>query len=104
MVRRAVLRVTVALTLLLGTVYVGWRWMFSVSWGRWWIAVPLVIATVVLVVACVIGVVRLWLHAETSTVGTAVNVARVGYDLLVMGIICRAALFRVPEPTTEATS
>jgi hypothetical protein len=74
MVRKAVLRVTVALTLLLG------------------------------VAACVTGVAHLWLHAKTSTVGTAVNVARVGYDLLVMGIICRAALFRVPEPTTEATS
>jgi hypothetical protein len=45
-----------------------------------------------------------WLHAESSTVGTAVNVAWVGYDLLVMSIVCRAALHRAPEATTEATS
>jgi cellulose synthase (UDP-forming) len=70
----------------------------------WRLVWPQVVATVVLVVACVIGVVRLWLHAETSTVGTAVNVAWVGYDLLVMSIIYRAALYRAPEPTREATS
>jgi cellulose synthase (UDP-forming) len=49
-------------------------------------------------------VVRLWLHAETSTVGTAVNVTWVGYDLLVISIIYRAALHRAPEPTRKATS
>jgi cellulose synthase (UDP-forming) len=69
----------------------------------WRLVWPQVVATAVLVVACVIGVVRLWLHAETSTVGTAVNVAWVAYDLLVMSIIYRAALYRAPEPMTEAT-
>jgi cellulose synthase (UDP-forming) len=69
----------------------------------WRLVWPQVVAAAVLVVACVIGVVRLWLHAETSTVGTAVNVAWVAYDLLVMSIIYRAALYRAPEPTTEAT-
>jgi cellulose synthase (UDP-forming) len=49
-------------------------------------------------------VIRLWLGAETSTVGTAVNVAWVGYDLLVISIIYRAALYRAPEPATEAAS
>ena len=34
----------VVLTLLLGTLYVSWRWLFSVNWGNWWIAVPLVVA------------------------------------------------------------
>jgi hypothetical protein len=33
-----------------------------------------------------------------------VNVAWVGYDLLVMSIIYRAALYRAPEPKREATS
>jgi cellulose synthase (UDP-forming) len=70
----------------------------------WRLVWPQVVATVVLVVACVIGVVRLWLHAETSTVGTAVNVAWVGYDLLVISVIYRAALYRAPEPTTEAAN
>ena len=44
MVKKAFTRRMVALTLLLGTVYVGWRWVFSVNWGAGWIAVPLVIA------------------------------------------------------------
>jgi cellulose synthase (UDP-forming) len=56
------------------------------------------------VVVCLIGVVRLWLHAETSTVGTAVNITWVGYDLLVISVIYRAALYRAPEPATEAAS
>jgi cellulose synthase (UDP-forming) len=70
----------------------------------WRLVWPQVVATVVMVVACLIGVVRLWLHAEASTVGTAVNVAWVGYDLLVMSIIYRAAVYRAPEGTTEETS
>lgn len=37
-------RVLVVLTLLTGTAYVAWRWLFSVNWENWWIAVPLVLA------------------------------------------------------------
>lgn len=44
MTKQLVIRVLVVLTLLLGTVYVGWRWLFSVNWPNWWIAVPLVLA------------------------------------------------------------
>lgn len=42
--RLAVIRVLVLLTLTFGTIYVGWRWLFSVNWPNWWIAVPLVLA------------------------------------------------------------
>jgi cellulose synthase/poly-beta-1,6-N-acetylglucosamine synthase-like glycosyltransferase len=42
--RRAWIRVLVALTLLLGVNYVVWRWLHSVNWQAWWIAVPLVLA------------------------------------------------------------
>ena len=42
--RMALTRIAVVLTLLFGTLYVGWRWMFSVYWEHWWIAVPLVLA------------------------------------------------------------
>ena len=38
------IRALVVLTLLLGTAYVGWRWLFSVNWPNWWIALPLVVA------------------------------------------------------------
>ncbi|GAB3435568.1 glycosyltransferase family protein [Flindersiella endophytica] len=42
--RRQVIRVLAALSVTLGTFYVGWRWLFSVNWPNWWIAVPLVVA------------------------------------------------------------
>lgn len=40
----ALTRLLVVLTLVTGTTYVGWRWLFSVNWDNWWIAVPLVVA------------------------------------------------------------
>ncbi|MGZ4451849.1 MAG: glycosyltransferase family 2 protein [Nocardioides sp.] len=42
--RLLLIRVIVVLTALLGINYVVWRWLFSVHWGAWWIAVPLVVA------------------------------------------------------------
>lgn len=44
MIRLLLVRLLVLLTLTFGTVYVGWRWLFSVNWTNWWIAVPLVVA------------------------------------------------------------
>ena len=38
------IRVIVLLTAALGINYVVWRWLFSVHWSAWWIAVPLVLA------------------------------------------------------------
>jgi cellulose synthase (UDP-forming) len=43
-VKQLVIRVLVLLTLVAGTIYVGWRWFYSVNWVNWWIAVPLVVA------------------------------------------------------------
>ena len=37
-------RLLVALTLLTGVNYVAWRWLVSLNWDAWWIAVPLVAA------------------------------------------------------------
>jgi cellulose synthase (UDP-forming) len=42
--RLLLIRVIVVLTTLLGINYVVWRWLFSVNWDAWWIAVPLVLA------------------------------------------------------------
>jgi cellulose synthase (UDP-forming) len=39
-----VTRAIAVLTLVAGTAYVGWRWVFSVNWTYWWIALPLVLA------------------------------------------------------------
>jgi cellulose synthase (UDP-forming) len=37
-------RIVAVLTAILGINYVAWRWLFSVNWDAWWIAVPLVLA------------------------------------------------------------
>lgn len=42
--RHLVIRVLALLSVLLGANYVVWRWLASVNWEAWWIAVPLVIA------------------------------------------------------------
>ncbi|KAA1426401.1 glycosyltransferase family 2 protein [Nocardioides antri] len=42
--RLLLLRVVTVLSLLAGTVYLTWRWGWSVNWEHWWIAVPLVLA------------------------------------------------------------
>lgn len=42
--RQLALRVVVLLAVLLGLNYTVWRWLESVNWTAWWIAVPLVIA------------------------------------------------------------
>lgn len=42
--RTWLLRLLVLVTAMLGINYVVWRWLFSLNWDAWWIAVPLVIA------------------------------------------------------------
>lgn len=41
---RLLVRVLVLLVLVLGVNYVAWRWLVSLNWDAWWIAVPLVLA------------------------------------------------------------
>jgi len=62
--RLLTIRLLVLLTLAFGTVYVGWRWTFSVNWPNWWIAVPLVIAeTYSLIDAYLFGI-TMWRFRE----------------------------------------
>lgn len=42
--RLLVIRIVVLVTAILGLNYVVWRWLASVNWDAWWIAVPLVLA------------------------------------------------------------
>ncbi|MET0468327.1 MAG: glycosyltransferase family 2 protein [Aeromicrobium sp.] len=70
----------------------------------WRLVWPQLTATVILLAACVIGVVRLWTGDATSTIGTVVNIVWVAYDLLVMSIIFRAALYRPADLTEEPAS
>jgi cellulose synthase (UDP-forming) len=54
--RSLVLRIIVAASLILGVNYVVWRWLFSLNWDAWWIAVPLVLAeTYSLIDVCLFG-------------------------------------------------
>lgn len=63
----------------------------------WRLVMPQLVACVVLVVATVVGLVRLWTGAASSVIGTGVNVAWVAYDVLVISVIFRAAAYRAPE-------
>src|SRR5215216_3438258 len=42
--RLVLLRLIVVATIILGVNYVAWRWLFSLNWDAWWIAIPLVLA------------------------------------------------------------
>ncbi|ARJ04136.1 cellulose synthase [Cnuibacter physcomitrellae] len=42
--RLVLLRIVVVLVVLLGANYIAWRWLFSLNWDAWWIAVPLIAA------------------------------------------------------------
>lgn len=56
MTRALLLRCVVAATIVLGINYVVWRWLFSLNWAAWWIAVPLVMAeTYSLIDVCLFG-------------------------------------------------
>jgi cellulose synthase (UDP-forming) len=43
-IRRVLIRVLVVLTVVAGLDYLLWRWMDSINWSHWWIAVPLALA------------------------------------------------------------
>ena len=43
-VRFAVIRVVAVVTVVVGVNYIAWRWLASLNWEAWWIAIPLVVA------------------------------------------------------------
>lgn len=54
--RMLLLRIIVLLTIALGVNYVAWRWVASLNWDAWWIAVPLIAAeTYSLIDVCLYG-------------------------------------------------
>ena len=63
----------------------------------WRLIWPQLTAMAVLVLACVVGGLRLWAGTTTSVIGTGVNWLWVAYDLLVLSVIIEAARFRQPE-------
>ncbi len=104
---RAVVRILVVLTLCLGVNYVVWRWLESVNWSAWWIAVPLVVAeTYSLVDAFLFGM-TMWRVKERGEPpapppGATVDVFVTTYDEpvdLVMTTALAARDIRFPHRT-----
>ncbi|WP_207456442.1 glycosyltransferase family 2 protein [Herbiconiux sp. SYSU D00978] len=60
MTRILVVRILVFLTIVLGVNYVAWRWLASVNWEAWWIAVPLVAAETYSLIDVILFGVTVW--------------------------------------------
>lgn len=105
--RMLLLRVIVVLTILLGVNYVAWRWLFSLNWDAWWIAVPLVAAeTYSLIDVCLFGM-TMWRAkgrpappppAPDATVDVFITTYNEPIDL-VMATALAAQAIRFPHET-----
>ena len=62
--RLFLLRLIVVLTAILGVNYVAWRWLFSLNWDAWWIAIPLIIAETYSLIDVLLFGMTMW-HAKT---------------------------------------
>ena len=60
MTRLSWLRLVAAATCIAGTVYVAWRWGFSVNWENWWIGVPLVVAETYAIIDLYLFAATIW--------------------------------------------
>lgn len=54
------LRLLIVCTALLGVNYIVWRWLESINWSAWWIAVPLVIAETYSVIDSLLFGLTMW--------------------------------------------
>ncbi|RZI82710.1 MAG: cellulose synthase, partial [Microbacterium sp.] len=54
------MRALAVVSVLLGVNYVVWRWLASVNWEAWWIAVPLVVAETYSLVDTFLFAVTMW--------------------------------------------
>ncbi|MCW2582929.1 MAG: hypothetical protein JWQ53_1719, partial [Klenkia sp.] len=62
--RLVVIRSLVLLTVLLGLNYIVWRWLFSVNWSAWWLAVPLVVAETYSLVDSLLFGLTMWRYRQ----------------------------------------
>ena len=69
---------------------------------HWWLAWPQLAAMLLLVVAAIVGTVRLVLGYFDDSAGTLVNLFWVGYDLLLLSV-CVEALTHRPAPERNVT-
>ena len=83
--RLVLLRVAATLTIVLGVNYIAWRWLESVNWSAWWIAVPLVLAETFSLVDVGLFAVTMWRARERPAPppppdGATVDVLITTYD------------------------
>ncbi len=62
-----ILRIVALATVALGVNYVAWRWLASINWDAWWIAVPLVIAETYSLVDVALFALTMWRARERTT-------------------------------------
>lgn len=104
--RPVLLRIVALLAVLAGVNYVVWRWLASVNWEAWWIAVPLVIAETYSLVDTFFFALTMWRMRvrngpEAPAQGTA-DVFITTYDepvALVMTTATAAQRIRYPHTT-----
>lgn len=65
--RLLLIRTIVILTSILGLNYVVWRWLFSVNWDAWWIAVPLILAETYSLIDSLLFGLGMWRLKERET-------------------------------------
>lgn len=106
-VRLLLLRIVALLTMVLGVNYVVWRWLESVNWSAWWIAVPLVIAETYSFIDVGLFAITMWrarrrpeppAPAEDATVDVFVTTYNEPIDL-VMHTAVAARAIRFPHRT-----
>ncbi len=101
-----VVRLLVVLTVILGVNYLAWRWLESLNWSAWWIAVPLVLAeTYSLIDVCLFGMTMWRLKERTpppAPPGMTVDVFITTYNEpldMVMDTALAAQRIRYPHST-----
>ena len=106
-VRKAVIRVLVVLTLSLGLNYLVWRYLNTVNWSAWWIAVPLVLAETYSFIDSVLFGITMWRirergeppsPPENATVDVFITTYNEPIDM-VMTTARAAAAIRSPHTT-----
>jgi cellulose synthase (UDP-forming) len=106
-VRKALIRILVVLTLSLGANYLLWRYLNTVNWSAWWIAVPLVLAETYSLIDSILFGVTMWRLKERGEPppppeGATVDVFITTYNEpidLVMTTARAAAAIRHPHAT-----
>ncbi|HKU12190.1 MAG TPA: glycosyltransferase [Sinomonas sp.] len=106
--KRLLLRAVIVLTLLLGVNYVAWRWLYSLNWDAWWIAVPLVAAETYSLVDVALFALAAWRSQDRESIapdpapGLTVDVFITTYNEeteLVLTTVQAALAIRYPHRT-----